>query len=179
MRTREDLEHLFTSNWEPRAAFQDAWKLFAMRQDHTVTMIDPPLSATQRWLMPRMNCFAYALGLHELPAYHRWIRTHYYARKPLNGGFMEELIEWRWLAEVAIGAPHLGKLVVYKRDDYVTHCGLIIDGQDRVRSKFGIEDFYEHGLLEVQISFGEPQLFLEPPTEQIRRQIMEKLEASA
>jgi hypothetical protein len=179
MTIREDLEHLFASTWESDSAFQAAWGRFAMRQDHTVTMIEPPLSATQQWLLPHMNCFAYALRLHELPAYHRWIREHH-SLDLLDGGFMEDLIEQRWLAVVATNAPRLGKLVVYKRlDDHVTHSGIIVDGQERVRSKFNINEFYEHGLLEVQTSFGEPQWFLEPPTEQVRCRIMEELVAAA
>lgn len=178
MTTREDLEHLFRSTWESTADFQEAWGRFATRGDHTVVMIEPPLTVLQRWLMPHLNCFAYSLGLHELPAYHRWIREHH-ALDLLNGGFMGDLIEQQWLAEVDVSAPRLSKLVVYQRDDHVTHCGLIIDDQDRVRSKFSINEFYEHGLLEVQTSFGEPRWFLEPPADEVRRRIVEELEASA
>jgi hypothetical protein len=175
MTTRERLQDLFGTTWESNAEFQAEWARFAARPDHTVRMIDPPLPLELRWLMPHMNCFSYALGLHGLPAYHRWIREHH-ALECLDGEFMRDLVERPLLVELLDGAPRLDSLVIYYRAEHIAHCGVIIDGANRVRSKFNVNEFYEHGLREVQTSYGEPRLFLKPVTNDIRRQIVDELE---
>ena len=178
MTTRERLQHLFGTTWQSNAEFQTEWARFVARPDHTVTMIDPPLPLEHRWLMPHMNCFSYALGLHGVPAYHRWIREHH-ALELLDGDFVRDLIERRSLVEVLGGAPRLDALVMYYWAEHIAHCGVIIDGANRVRSKFNVNEFYEHGLHEVQTSFGEPRLFLKPPINEVRRQIVDELESAA
>jgi hypothetical protein len=178
MTTRERLQHLFGTTWESNAEFQAEWDRFAARPDHTVRMIDPPLPLEHRGLMPHMNCFSYALGLHRAPGYHRWIREHH-APELLDGEFMRDFIERGLLVEVPGGAPPLGSLVMYYRAEHIAHCGVIIDGANRVRSKFNVNEFYEHGLHEVQTSYGEPRRFLEPATDKVRRQIVDELELAA
>jgi hypothetical protein len=178
MTTREHLQHLFGTTWESNAEFQAEWNRFAARPDHTVRMIEPPLPLEHRWLLPHMNCFSYALGLHEVPSYHRWIRKHY-ALELLDGEFMRVLIERRSLVEIPGSPPRRGSLVMYYQAEHIAHSGVIIDGANRVRSKFNVNEFYEHGLHEVQTSYGEPRLFLDPVTEGVRQQVVDELELAA
>src|SRR5579863_2476390 len=98
--TRDRLQYLFGTTWESDAAFKEKWAEFAARTDHTVKIIEAPLSLGQRWLIPHMNCFSYSLGLEKLPSFHRWIREHH-ASELLDGEFIADLIEQKWLKEFA------------------------------------------------------------------------------
>lgn len=175
---RDRLQYLFGKTWTP-AEFDEQWAKFAARTDHTVRMIcPPPLPEKHRWLIPHMNCFAYSLGLQEIPKYRRWIRE-YHALYILNGQFVVTLIEKEWLRDVADADFPMNSLVVYYNGDTVTHCGLIVTDDKRVRSKFNVNEFYEHGLLEVQTSFGTPKRYFELPTNEVRMQIIDELYAAS
>lgn len=176
--TRDRLQYIFGNTWRNDVEFKEKWAEFAARTDHTVKMIAPPLSDEHRWLMPHMNCFAYSLGLERIPAYHRWIRTHH-ALDLLDGEFMGDLIEQKWLKELTGVDVPVNSLVMYYNGSLVTHCGFIFTSDKRVRSKFNVHEFYEHGLLEVQTSFGSPERYFELPTSDLQHRIISELDAAA
>lgn len=173
MITRDRLEHIFGNTWT-ETVFQKKCAEFATRTDHTVRLIGSPIADNQRWLIRKMNCYAYALGLHNLAGYSRWIREGQ-AWWVLDGAFVSGLIENEWLIEVQDTGEPTGLLVAYYNGGNVTHIGTILTVDKRVRSKFNIFEFYEHGLLEVQLSFGEPMRYFEQPTDDVRMAIIEEL----
>ena len=178
MTIRDDLEHIFANTWT-KGMFELKLREFLAREDHTFTMIESPLSVDQMWLYGHMNCFAHSLGLHRLAAYGEWVRRHeqnlFDELSVLSGRFFCALIDQGLLAEVSGADVPLHSLVVYCRADRITHCGTILDRDKRVRSKFSVNEFYEHGLMEVQTSFGLPIKYLKPPTYNERRKIMAQL----
>jgi hypothetical protein len=159
--------------------FKQQLEEFEARTDHTFRKIDPPLAVDQIWLLGNMNCFAYSLELYKLPAYSVWVRKHqqnvFDQLSVLSGRFFGGLIEQGLLTEIPDTDVPVNSLVVYYHEDYVTHFGTILTRDKRVRSKFGSQEFYEHGLMEVQTSFGLPRKYLQRLTDHERKKTMAKL----
>lgn len=172
--TRTRMQHLFGGQWDNDAAFQEKLAEFLARTDHNVTTFDPMIPDEDRWLIPNMNCFSYAFGFHKFPAYHRWIKKRR-ELDLLNGEFIADLIERGRLKEITGVEPPAGSLVMYYHGDKITHCG-VISSDKRVRSKFNVHEFYEHGLLEVQTSYGTPTRYFEPLEDEMRKRIIDALE---
>ena len=173
---RERLENIFST--EGSDEFCPKWKLFAETSDHTFKLIEPPLTAEQICLKGKMNCYAYALELYKLPSYSRWVDDERYLYCQINvltGRVFGGLIEQGLLAEIPDADVTVNSLVVYISGDNITHCGTIIRDNKRVRSKFNIKEFYEHGLMEVRTSFGFPTKYLKRPTYKERLKIMASL----
>ena len=110
------------------------------------------------------NCYAFALGLGGLADYHALVASNRRASPIIDSIFVMALIANRDLREIAPADPAtIGDLAVYFRENRVTHCGVVMSDQRRIRSKWGTNVVHEHEIDEVPASYGDMIRFFAVP----------------
>ena len=69
----------------------------------------------------------------------------------MNTEFMQHLIYKSYVTPIS--SPEVGALVVYTRDEKISHVG-VVQENGQVRSKWGVGHLYDHDVWEVPVSFG-------------------------
>lgn len=121
----------------------------------------------------RFNCYAFATGVSELPAYEALVDLRM-SSALLDSAFVAELIESGDLREVESPVPD--GLAIYFDGEKVTHAARVLNDPSRLRSKWGPLEVHEHGLWEVGANYGVGVRFYAPPdSEGILRRLGEAL----
>jgi hypothetical protein len=108
----------------------------------------------------KFNCFAFALGLHESENYFRIAAFSAEPNVFADTPFVHRLIESHILNRAErreIGT----QLVIYFHDGEVTHAGF--SSADRITSKWGTGQYFEHSLFEVPANYGNKITYFEVP----------------
>lgn len=116
------------------------------RRPHTVRQVEPQ---TNR----RFNCFMYALRLEDSAAHHLISRL-----SPsifADACFVRFLERRHLLVEKDPSTRQDGDILVYEHREMPHHAGRCTEGQ-RVTSKWGGGPMFEHDILEVPTSYGNP-----------------------
>ncbi len=117
----------------------------------------------------KWNCFAYAFNLVASDSYQRIAWADRRGRKNIffaSAEFTRFLMQSSVLGGISEGELQLGDVGIYLDDEGIPkHAGKIFSSDKRVRSKWGIGRFWEHGLWEVPESYGNTvSLYREIPT---------------
>lgn len=135
-------------------------RIDALRSEfpHTIQEVHPTAPG-------RYNCFAFALGLHQSQNY---LNVAKQSRNPnvfANPAFISHLIFERILLPTDCTA--LGqKVIIYFRERVPKHAGVL--NKQRVTSKWGDGQFFEHGIFEIPINYGsESECYSFDPKSQI------------
>lgn len=110
---------------------------------HSIRVVCPALPG-------KYNCFAFALGLHESKKYLLVAQKS----KPnvfANSAFVSYLISEKILRPIDCTAPGQ-KVIIYCVDGVPKHAGII--SKQRVISKWGPGQFFEHEIFEVPLKYG-------------------------
>jgi hypothetical protein len=116
------------------------------------------------------NCFAYALGLHNSPAYFTIASSTEEPNVFANTPFVAWLLQHRGLTPAS---RHVAgeKLAIYFDQQSPTHAGRVHG--ERVTSKWGTGKFFEHGIWEVPADYGDHiEFFLTPELQSIERSFL-------
>jgi hypothetical protein len=152
---REALDRIMLLRYP--AEFKLAFDEVQQQHGHAVRMV----AADRNWL-ETFNCYASALGIVEYPRYQALVRVHKKSALT-NSAFVSELLLHDELREIGVSAAKAGTIVLYFADDIVTHGGVIISGNGRIRSKWGPSELYEHDLWEIPGSYGDRVKFFAAP----------------
>lgn len=98
----------------------------------------------------RYNCFAFALGLHQSRNY-VLVARHSNPNVFVNAAFVSHLICEGVLRPTDCTAPGQ-QIIIYLRDGVPKHAGVIYE--QRVTSKWGDGQFFEHAVFEVPTNYG-------------------------
>lgn len=101
----------------------------------------------------RYTCFIYVLNFTEDPEYIN-IASFGIGRVFAGTAFMNYLVDKNYLKEVTEGDAKEGDIVVYYNDNEIKHAG-IFKSKNRVISKWGIGNLYEHSNYEVPSQYGD------------------------
>lgn len=108
----------------------------------------------------RFNCFAFATGIVDLPAYQVLVDAESNSAL-LDSAFMRDLINDGDLQPVE--DPAAGGIAVYFQGDRLTHAARILGDTSRFRSKWGPLEVHDHAHLEVPASYGDDVRFFAAP----------------
>jgi hypothetical protein len=143
---RRRLESITTAT--ERTGMTDWFPMFEeLRHEypHTIVETDPGVDR-------RVNCFAFALGLHDSEVYWRVVALCWELNVFADPRFIHYLLERHDLVERAF--PEVGEnLVVYFDIAGPKHAGIF--ESHRVRSKWGTGRCFEHGLWEIPSNYGD------------------------
>ena len=110
---------------------------------HSIREVHPTQSG-------RYNCFAFALGLHQSPNY-LLIARHLNPNVFANAAFVSHLISEGVLRPTDCAAAGQ-QIIVYLHDGVPKHAGVL--NEQRVTSKWGDGQFFEHAVFEVPMNYG-------------------------
>lgn len=126
----------------------------------------------------KWNCFAFAFNLVTSRAYGKiaWAdrrgRCNTFFASPR---FVQFVIQKESVSEISEGETQPGDVVIYLDDDRAhKHAGKITPNHGRVKSKWGVGLFWEHGLWEVPEKFGNTlRFFRDIPEAKAEREFLE------
>src|SRR6185437_3291428 len=137
--------------------FERQFAEFMRRTDHSVRRV-----STDWFWLNTFNCYAYAFGLVGQPRY-RLLYERYRDSALLKSRFVSTLLSRGELRPLPRQEAASGAVVLYSRQGKITHAGLVISDQLRIRSKFGPCELYEHGLREIPSDYGRGLRFYAAP----------------
>jgi hypothetical protein len=111
--------------------------------------------------MCRFNCFAYALGIWDHPDYIGIVNDESDS-SVINSGRMAEMLGKGVLVEIDSHEVKANDMVLYFHGRKVTHAATL-DDTGALRSKWGRNEVYEHGLWEVPASYGKCARYFRRP----------------
>ncbi len=118
----------------------------------------------------RYNCFAFALGLHQSEKYLEVAARRHKPNIFANAAFVSHLIHDGLLRRTDCATPG-EKLIIYFRDGAPKHAGVL--HKDRVTSKWGDAQFFEHAVYEVPTDYGcETGCYNSPSPSQIESEFL-------
>lgn len=101
----------------------------------------------------RYTCFVYVFDFIEDPEY-VGIASHGIGRVFAGTAFMNYLIDENYLKEISEEDVKVDDIVVYFNENEIKHAGQY-KSKNRVISKWGIGNLYEHSNFEVPIQYGD------------------------
>jgi hypothetical protein len=108
-----------------------------------------------------INCHAHTLGLGESRIYLNFARKYQASCFLADSDFVQALLDQGLLPRTV--SPEPGGVVIYLDNrGVIMHSGRIIDSSGKINSKWGGVGIFEHGLLDVPISYGKPILYCQP-----------------
>ena len=116
--------------------------------DHTIRPLrrgDPRKPAADRY-----NSFGFALDLADSER-HIAVATHF-RNIHSDNAFVSHLLKNGGLEEIQTDALHKGDVVIYFHNADPAHAGKVFG--DRVISKWGLGNLWEHALFEIPVSYG-------------------------
>lgn len=121
------------------------------RYGHSITVLP---DGKER--MERFNCFAYALALWDKPDYVRLVDAAGNSAI-MNSALIRAMINDGTLNELALSDASQGDVIVYFVEDKPTHAAVVASAGPPLvlRSKWGGNEVHQHGLWEVQASYGD------------------------
>jgi hypothetical protein len=122
----------------------------ARRLPPEIAVIDPPPG--QAW---QFNCYAYALGLHTLPAFFKTGIDGF-----IYSSFVKKLFMQGELVKTG-QFPEAGDLIFYASDDMLKHAG-IVSNDHRIISKWAAGPLLKHEAFDVPISYGNFVFYCKP-----------------
>jgi hypothetical protein len=137
--------------------FQSAFDEVQREYGHTIRIIP----GDKKWL-ETFNCYAFALGIVDSPRYQTLVQKHCNGALA-NSHFMSALLACGELTKIDEARVRVGNLVLYLAEGRLTHAGIVFTGSQRVRSKWGPNELYEHALWEVPQSYGGQKQFVDAP----------------
>jgi hypothetical protein len=111
----------------------------------------------------RFNCYAYALGVWDHPAYQAMVDAHAEdTLTVLNSGVVSGLIAGGYLKEIAGKDAKPGDIVGYFYDGQLVHFARV-EVEGFVCSKWGANEVHKHQLWEVPASYGDRVRYFQKP----------------
>ena len=134
-----------------RAEIERLREVFA----HSITVLPHDYSRFARG-EPEPSCYALALGLADNAGDLELVAAaaRRDKRQPITSNVMTDLIKAKVLRRRR-AAHEIGDVVLYIAGDAVQHGGVVIDQDDRIRSKWGQAEVHEHALWEVPLGYGD------------------------
>lgn len=125
----------------------------------------------------KWNCFAFAFNLGTSRAYEQiaWADRRGCNTFFASPRFVQFVIQKESVSEISEGEAQPGDVVIYLDDDRAhKHAGKITPNHGRVKSKWGVGHFWEHGLWEVPEKYGNTvRFFRDIPEATAEREFLE------
>ncbi|WP_136623600.1 DUF7689 domain-containing protein [Bradyrhizobium centrolobii] len=120
----------------------------------------------------RFNCFAYALGVWDNPAYQEMVSAHAEDQLALiNSALVSKWIAKRFLEEIKPGDARADDIVAYFYRGQLVHFARS-GAAGVLRSKWGANEVHAHGIWEVPANYGNKvRYFRRPDTKALLREL--------
>jgi len=165
MPLREELDALIRISCPSK--FKREFDRIQREYNHTVTIPEADNVPFDTY-----NCYAFALKLADHELYKRLVKQHSTpsenASALANSAFVETLLSQNELQEIdSTQKPEAGDIVLYFAQGKIQHAAIIV-ADDRLQSKWGTCELYQHALWEVPASYGDQvRHFKAPATDHI------------
>ncbi len=139
--TRKELEEICKKpEWHNPDKFQSVSELLP----EEIKVIESPPG--EKW---QFNCYAYALGLHELSDFYMTSQDGF-----IYSLFVKKLLSKGELRKVIDRSPRFGDIILYKDNGELTHAGVVAEGEGKIISKWSSGPILKHNVLLLPISCG-------------------------